>query len=403
MLYFRYHERRWNIGVAAASIFVVISFFAIIIDINNLYGEYGINTKAYTLPTLLLFCLQGTITLLPLHYISNLQIEQVPYQKEKLLRILVWSLIISAGVSYILVCSELIKIIAEGDFARVRIEHYEDIEDPFIEQESRNYIKLLISLLTTPCFTTLDIILAMYIFAFSTSKRFGAYLLLSSTAGIGSSILIAGRSAIIYWIFSIYLIYLLFYPYIDTTIKRRLNLVIQILIVSIGVVFLLITFSRFNSRNPFDSLCGYAGQHINNFCAIMQEGGNSPHQSERIFPLTNKLLHHKNFNLKQHYDTIESHTNVIVHVFDTFGAEVYCDFGSIGYILCLSLIILTYIFIKSHWNSIAFNRIFPLSIIIVFFVNGLFAWPFVGHYATSSVLLMGIIYILFRYNFKFKK
>lgn len=401
-LYFKRKEQRWNMGCAAASILVLISFFAILVDSFDFYGQYGINEKAYTFPTLLLFCFQWTITLLPLHYISKLTIEPIPQEKEHLFRIFLWVLIVSACLTVLVIINDVVTIISTGDFLSIRNDHYEEMQNPF-DDGSRNYWKVFPALLVSSCFQVLSLLLAMYIFSFNTKKtRLGVVMLLISTIGIISSIQVAGRSAIIYWCFHFYLIYSYFYPYIDKTIKRRIVITIGCIAGIIFLLLLAITFSRFDDggKNAVGSLVGYAGQHINNFCATISYGSNSPHSSERIFPLFNKLVHHHSFRLADHYDNIESNLSIIVHNFDTFGGEVYLDFGWTGYIICMLCIIVTGIIVKNKWHTVEFYQLFILSIFINFYNYGLFAWPFIGHYTTSSVLLMLIISVLFRYKVK---
>ena len=57
-VWFYRRNHKLGIDVAAASLLVMISFFAIVIDVKEIYGDFGINRVSYTLPTLILFCLQ---------------------------------------------------------------------------------------------------------------------------------------------------------------------------------------------------------------------------------------------------------------------------------------------------------------------------------------------------------
>ena len=53
-LYFYLQHRTWNLDLAATSILIAISFCAIMIDVNDIYGDYGINEYSVTVPTVLL-------------------------------------------------------------------------------------------------------------------------------------------------------------------------------------------------------------------------------------------------------------------------------------------------------------------------------------------------------------
>ncbi len=403
-LFFWKKEKHWNIGSATSSILVLISLFAILIDILNLYGEYGINIKAYSLLTLLLYCFQWTITLLPFHYLSRLQLKPIDQSKEQLFTLLIWILIITAFISLISIGNDVIQIISSRDFLSVKNEHYDDLDNHF-DDGKRNYFMVLPLLLMSSCFQVLSIILSMYIFSFDTKKSIlGVLLLIISTIGIFQSIKIAGRSAPIYWMLNFYIIYALFSQYIEKSIKKKIGIIVGTIAGLIVLLILSITLSRFDdgADNALNSFIGYAGQSINNFCAVFSYGDNSPHSTERIFPLLNKLFYHHQFSLVEHYASIENSLNIIVHNFSSFGGEIYLDLGWVGYIVCIFCIALFGIFIKYKWQSIEFYKLFILSIFVTFYTYGLFAWPFVGHYTTAGILLMLITYLLFKYKFKFK-
>lgn len=170
---------------------------------------------------------------------------------------------------------------------------------------------------------------------------------------------------------------------------------------------LIITISRFGDDSgrgskvdPLVSLYAYAGQHVNNFCAVISDGGDSPLQIGRIFPLTNKIVNHQDFDLIQHYENIHASVNVAVNVFDTFGGEIYLDLGWFGYIIFFLIWIFLAQIIRYNWQEMTFYRTFLLILLIAFFTRGLFAWPFVGHYTTLALMLIAITSMLFKYTFR---
>ena len=78
----------WGLDVAASFLLVFVSAFAIVIDVKDLYGDYGINRMAYNLGTILLFCMQWTLVLMPLHEVSALKIDTIDEVKIPSLKIL---------------------------------------------------------------------------------------------------------------------------------------------------------------------------------------------------------------------------------------------------------------------------------------------------------------------------
>ena len=94
--YFYMKHRCLNLDIAATLLLVVVSIFSIIIDFYDVYGDYGINEYSVTLPTILLYCLQWTIVLLPLHFISSIKIKKHEPHKSLMLYLLFAILIISS-------------------------------------------------------------------------------------------------------------------------------------------------------------------------------------------------------------------------------------------------------------------------------------------------------------------
>lgn len=396
-------NRKWNIDMAATSLLIIISFFAIVIDIKDLYGHYGINERSITLPTLFLFCFQWTLIIIPLHLLSRLSIEKHFPVKEKMLYTF---FIIMAAASFFMIIAKAPDIIEAlvMDLADVRGEHYKDLAAG--ADNEANYLLLLPSIFITTPFPTLALFFWFYMKAFMKCPLWlrGGILVASVVQAI-IAIITAGRAAMIYWAFDFFLLYSFFYQYLSKELKRTVTLTIAILGGLASFLFLSITFARFDSmdirQDPFDSLYGYAGQHVNNFCTMFVYGSDSPMTFDRIFPLLSKLTGNT-YDMFTHYETITSHlkSNILVNVFDTFGAELYLDLGLFGYIFFMIGLLLVAAYIKFKWQEVTFERVFLLVIAIAFFTRGLFAWPFIGHYTTMALALTISCCYLFKYAFK---
>lgn len=403
-VYFWNKHQTWNMDLAAITILIVISFCAIMIDINDIYDDYGINQNNITLPTLILFCIQWTIVLALIHTISRIPLQQHFPVKENMLY-LFFILITISSFAIIMTRAADIKEALVMDLADVRGQHYKDLAIGG-SSEGFNYFMFLPNIFVTSPFPTLALFLWFYMKAFMKCNIFlRAGILIASIVQAIIAIIMAGRAAMIYWAFDFFLLYSYFYQYLSQSLKRRITLTASIFGGLAGTLFIAITLARFDgssvNRDPFDSLYGYAGQHINNFCTMFVNGGESPITFDRIFPLLSKLTGHQ-FDLFEHYENITSHlsSNIIVNVFDTFGAEVYLDLGWFGYIFFMLLIFIFSFYIKTKWTEMSFNRIFILVIIIAFFCRGLFAWPFTHHYTTLALLLALSCSYLFKYAFR---
>lgn len=396
-------HKSWNMDLAATSLLIAISFFAIVIDIKDLYDDYGINECNITLPTLLLFCLQWTLVLIPLSYIARLPLEQHFPVKEKALYVFFVLVAASSFLMIITKSSDIMEALVM-DMANVRDEHYKDLQTG--GDDGSNYLLLLPNILTSTPFPTMALFFWFYMKAFMRSSIFlRAGILVASIVQAVVAIIMAGRAAMIYWAFDFYMLYSYFYPYLSKELKRVITLVTTVFGSLVGFLFITITFARFDGihmgRDPFDSLYGYAGQHVNNFCTMFVQGGEAPASFDRIFPLISKMTGHP-FDLFEHYEGITSHlsANILVNVFDTFGGEIYLDLGWFGYIFFFMALIVGFVYVKGTWSEMTFYRVFLLVIVIAFYTRGLFAWPFIGHYTTIALILTLFCCYFFKYAFK---
>lgn len=386
--------------LAATSLLIAVSFCAIMIDLTDCYGDYGINYYSITLPTILLFCLQWTAVLIPLHLLASLPMCKHHAIKEKTLY--VFFLLITA--SSIIMISARSKEILEAlvmDLADVRNNHYKNMAG----SGDSNYFLLLPNIFVTTPFPTIALFFWFYMKAFLKRSIFlSAGILLASIVQAIIAIIMAGRAAMIYWAFDFYLLYSFFYRYLSPATKKTINLTALTLGGLALFLFISITIARFDGsvgRNPLESLYGYAGQHINNFCTMFVYGGNTDISIDRIFPLTSKLMGEP-FELSEHYEKLVGQvpSGVLVNVFDTFGAEIYLDLGWFGYIFFFMLLGLVTLIIRYNWQEITFNRTFITIIFIAFFTRSIFAWPFTGHYTTMALTLTLFCSYFFKYIFR---
>lgn len=396
-------HRVWNMDLAATSLLIVISFCAIMIDINDIYDDYGINEKNITILTLILFCFQWTLVLIPLHLFSRIPLHKHFPIKEKMLYVFFFIVTLSSFLM-ILVKAGDIKEALIMDVADVRGQHYKDLASG--SDSGSNYLLLPANILTTTPFPTLALFFWFYMKTFMKSSVFlRAGILIASIVQAILSIVMAGRAALVYWTFDFFLMFSYFYQYLPKVTKRKILLITSAFASLVGFMLIYITLARFDGsdshRDPFESLYGYAGQHVNNFCTMIIHGGDAPITFDRIFPLLSKISGHT-FDLFDHYDAITAHlsSNIYVNVFDTFGGEIFLDLGWFGYIIFFILLIIATFYIKNYWQEMTFNRVFILVIMISFFTRGLFAWPFTGHYTTMALALTLSCCYLFKYAFK---
>lgn len=398
-----YHRNKcWGGDIAGTIILCVISLCAIMIDVNNTYGDYGVNKKSYNLLTIMLFCIQWTIALLPLHALSGIKVVDMAEIKKKTLYVLCLLMFVSSIVM-IYKSMDDIKQALIMDLADVRDMHYQNLN--MGAEKGSNYFMIIPQILTTSPFPTVAIVLWFYMNSFVKGHHLlKTAVLLASIVQAALSIVMAGRAAMIYWAFDFFVVLSFLFKYMAKPVKRVLILVITIIGTALTAIFLAITVARFDktekARSPFESLYAYAGQHINNFSIMMIEGGNSTFQIDREFPFTSKFLFHKQFDLNDHYNVTASHVKAQVNVFDTFGAEVYLDLGWVAYVVLLLVMIFVAWFFKHRWEEITFDRVLIVGVCTAFFTRSIFAWPFTSHYTTMALGVLLMLKFFFKYKFK---
>lgn len=400
-LYIYYKQKSWNMDLAATTLLITISFFAIIIDIKDLYGEYGINNFSITAPTCILFCVQWTFVILLIKTICRLPLQKHIIIKEKLLYAFLFLITIASGLMIVTKITDIRDALIM-DMADVREQHYSDLAAG--ASEGSNYFMLIPNILTCTPIPTAALFFWFYMKSFMKCPAIlTTGILIASIVQAIIAIIMAGRAAMIYWAFDFFLLYSFFYQYLDKSIKKKINFTALAFGGLATLLFVSITVSRFGegTRDPLDSLYGYAGQHMNNFCAMFVHGSDAPISFDRIFPLTSKILGNQ-YDMMEHYENITSQirSNIIVNVFDTFGGEIYLDLGWMGYIMFFFFMFIFTIMIQQKLTELKFHNVFILIIIIAFFTRGLFAWPFTNHYTTLALILTHFSRYSFKYLFK---
>lgn len=394
-------ERSWNMDLAATSILMIISFCAILIDINDLYGEYGVNDDSLTVPTVLLFCAQWTAVLWLIHILCRLPLRQNTPIKMPMLYML-FVLLITSSFAMIVFSLEDIRDAMIMDLADVSDAHYYKLQEGITGD--KNYLLFIPNILVSAPFPTMALFLWLYMKAFMDCSVFlRAGMLIASVVQTILAIVMAGRAAFIFWAFDFFLIYSYFYQYLQKKTRRWINITAGVIGALAGSLFLAITMVRFDtskSSSALDSLFAYAGQHVNNFCAVLNEGMDTPFLPGRVFPLLTKIFTGQSFDLYEHYNTLNHSVDAVINVFDTFGGEIFLDLGIFGYIFFFIALLAGIMLIKNRWTELEFHHIFILVIVVAFFTRGLFAWPFTGHYTTLALLLSVSLCYFFKYVFK---
>lgn len=399
-LHYYRKQHRWSAEIAAISILILICLAAVVIDIRDFYGQFGCNENNLNIIGVSLFCLEWTILFQAIRAIANKPIiapNNIVQNKEK---IFILFMFICVVIRIIFLGTDIIQALREDPLS-VKEHHYEELENGTTTLGRNIFMYLPLLFVSTP-YSTIALVWFFYGLATRTySIKQNLMLLFISFAPIAIATLIAGRSAIVYWGVEFYILMCLFWKDLSPKLHRliiRTSIILGSIIIS---VFLIVTIARFNRSSPIDSIIGYMGQPLNNFCTFLAHGQNAPFQIGRVFPLIYKLQGH-NFTLMQHYQHIASSCGIKANVFSTFGGVVYVDLGIGAFVFLLLLMMYIVHSPLQRMQMLSLPNTIWLAIILAFFSHGLFGWPFVGHYATGALFSLLCVYVWLNYKFKYK-
>lgn len=398
-----YRNKLFDLAVGIAFIFALSSFFGVLIDIYDLYGDFGILQKVESPIATIVYCVGITIVIFPFTKIKTTSIENIELKKPKLFNIFSYIIFFSSIIymfSYRQNFSQMI-VSLQSDAATVKADYYSDLEfGNNVKTASYMYpINIIVGLGS--------LILSMWFYSITFLKKsliFNLLLLLSSLSGVIREMSIAGRTSLIYWLLSFFFLFLFFRSFMDSKARKQIYIVFILLGVLITTYFVIVTISRFGDRMEGGgslSFIGYAGQMYNNFCVFFDKATNLPIDIERIFPIINKYVLGHNFDLLAYYDKIYTLSGVPVNCFATILGGLYINIGLIGMLVYLSIYLIFSNSILSNFShEIDFSYIILLSVLILVPVRGLFGLPF-NSPGDSLIIISSIcLFLLFKYSIK---
>lgn len=298
-------KNHWRIDIASyiLCIYAISGFFTILIDVFNLRSP---DTLSYTISPIACISYCGLITLCiwPFMSYSNLLFAGIkPTRKTKWLKYTAW--IFALYFLFNLYMSwDSLSYVLSTDLGQVRNAHYKGMGEESWMAGLSSIAKLPFILLNLigGC-PWIFIFLAFYsLIIQKLPLKYFILLLLASFNGVLGNILIAGRSAIAYWIISFVGCYLIYLHYGNKKLKRIIKSSFLILII-LGIIFLsAVTVSRFGERNEVQvsgtqgGLISYFGQSYINFCYFFDTFTCPLPSLQLIFPFTSKLLLGDNFD-----------------------------------------------------------------------------------------------------------
>jgi hypothetical protein len=370
LLYILKKKKQVDISSLITIVYIFISFFAIVIDIKQLYGNAGCIKASLDITPTILYCFLITLTIIPFVKLQPLNKGNViPINNLKLFNWIVYFYFVVFVLFILFFISDAIDKIQNINIAELRISITRDGDDLGFSKYSGvlRYIARLTYIFGSGAMF-LHVLYFYSITFLKNSSTFNNAILFSSIMPAMIGVLSLDRSNIIYWIMSFIAVAILFWPILDVRPKKRIR---RVFVLSGGVFalyFSTITIARYGEQDigSSNSLIIYAGQSFNNFC-LFYEKLNLPGISfKKISPMLYSI-----FGYSEEVCRADLHSRTIdTKVFATFSGIMIREIQITGAIL--------YSFIYFFLAKLIFKKKKKYSITKLFLIVIFLYVPYLG-------------------------
>ena len=392
LTYILYKKRAFDISAYLVLLYLLSSFFSILIDIKHLRSFDTKNYEISLFPALLYCCLL-TLTIWPFYRFSSEKIKLIKLNRSKLFDRVVYFYFAIFLLILITSVNSLIQIL-HGNIAELRnaLGNGSGIANNSI---ASNPIYMFAGILAG--FSTIMLLFYFYSICFlQRSKWFNFITLLSSMSIILLGMVNVDRSKTAYWIITYGLMIVLFWRKMSRKQHKNAFFISIMVLSALIFYFLNVTFSRFNTQDlgSGNSMISYAGQSYINFCYFFDNVSYNQFSLQRIFPLFYKLFIHNGIrNSVSLNAAISLRTGKSIGVFSTFLGDIMVASGRIAVIIyCFFFYIVAKVFCQhKNKSSVHFYKIILMFCAILVPMCGIFTY----FYADFTVIIALIFFILY--------
>lgn len=397
-------KMRFGAGAMSLLWIDISAFFSILIDVRNLYGQYGCNEYSVSIFGVLLYCLLWTIILVPLMKLDSINITISPnINTPKVFKAFCVFLILCMFIH--IVFADYLSTFQERLMADSADNYAESLETDRYRGGANQFLLWVPNIVAS--FTPLYLLSwVISVTICKQSKLIRLCLLGASMLAMLVGFASGGRAQLIWWCITFLIYFYLFKPLMSLTQRRYINIVFLFFA---GIAFVgmsIITLSRFEDggNQALDSIIGYAGQQVNNFCALLPYVDLAHLYPDRLFPLYQYVVKNQPYDTLEFYSYISSLYPIEMNVFFTIFGGLLVDTGILGLLVFIVVYLLTTRYLRrSINNEITIQHLFILSLLFCIPIRGLFGWPFTT-YKNSLYIFFSIgLYIFFNHTFIFRR
>lgn len=406
--YLWYKHRTFDVGVYMSSLYTFTSFCAIVIILGNMLEGSGILFDGWKadlgfIPTVL-YCTLLTITIIPFSFIRTEKLTNITNNHPLLLFCFVLILLAQALLNVYLVADSTLDVL-NGDLKAIRDSHY---------QEEMSLADLKTMSLPGPVqyfnYLNYSTILALPLFFYYSciEKRSlwitGILLFISLSAPLKSIQAVDRAEIMLYGLMLLFC--LVFFRNIFTPSIKRLIIWGGTPLLAIFSLYLsVVSSARFerSEEGTSGSVLQYAGQSYLNFCYFYDNANPDLIYPQREFPIVSHVVFKSDYgDVKEERSAKEG---FFIGVFATHVGAWMLDIGIAGCIMFALLYALICVQLIKYVNRTEFDisevlMIFVLATIPIF---GIFYYRFHNFTIALQYLLAGILYILSKFKFVWKK
>lgn len=402
-LYFVYKHGRFETSAWLAFLYAVSALAAIPVYFQNMVGiAYGMNIESIGVVPTILYCGLLTLTFLPFSQMNSEKIVRIEEGKPWLVYTVSWLFIATFFLTLFNYMVDLKDVFAVDDLKKVRDMVYSGDNETQLTG-IRYYLALPETL-----FSALAM-LAIPFFFYSlcctdNSWWFNALLLLSSTTSIVKSILIAGRTQIIYWLFIFVACYLFFAHLLKPMYKHVIRIAFGILGSGVMLFFVAVTAARYYdmAELAYQMIMLYLGEAFVLFCYFWDNFTSDFISFQRLFPFVHKFLLGVDIDLELYRDRVFAQSGLFIGVFFTFLGDLLIDIGRLGMIIYVFIYHgVARLFLSREDESVLpFYQLLIWLLLLLVPLEGLFYYSFhtlrMSYYVLETILLI----FLFKYRIR---
>jgi oligosaccharide repeat unit polymerase len=383
----------YNLGAYLISVYVISSFFSILIDINDLRS---FNTQFYNISIdgAFLYCLLLTIVIYPFCKLDFRKVNSINIVKPKLFNGVVYLFFVSFIILLLSSLNSVVNILS-GDMKELR--NMVSSGESIVDHTPLGIVSVFVNLVCN--FSLIMLLFYFYSICFlKRSKKFNLMILTSSLSIIIIGILGVDRSKTIYWLLTYGAMNVMFWKYMNVAQKRNIKLFSVVVFASLLSYVLAMTLARFGDRDTGaeGGIISYAGQSYINFCMFYDNVKYPDYTLQRIFPLfynlfiDNGIEHTQQLNMDVYVKT-----GIEVSVFATFLGDILVVSGLlITVIYCIVISFITVNTISVMKKNIYFHDLLICFLLLLIPLLGIFS-HFYNHSYRSMIIIPLLLYALY--------